>query len=105
MHWNHRVLKRIEQGKPVYGIVEAFYDDDGEVEACSAAFEVPTGESLEELAQDLAWMLAAVKAPVLDEAELDDHFERRRLAGKGLDAMSEQTVPLDSIFSEMPDEA
>lgn len=104
MFWNHRVLKRIDQGETVYGIVEAFYDNDGELDAYGEAFEAPSGESVEELRQSLRWMLDSVEAPVLDEAELSGYFEKRRLAGKGLAALSAETVPFDPGMFDTTDE-
>ena len=50
-----------------YGLVEVFYNDDGEIQFTSENFEIPYGESKEELIECLEMMLEdARKNEVLD---------------------------------------
>jgi hypothetical protein len=72
MSWNYRVVVRdnqIEPGGKVYGIHEAFYDDDDRIWTWT---EEPVGaceDSLEVLRETLIRMLAATLQPVVTEAD------------------------------------
>lgn len=77
MSWNYRVgfkrhkfkssLALEEQEELQYGIVEAYYNEDGEIQFTSANFQAPCGETQEELIEDLEMMLKdAKRAPVID---------------------------------------
>jgi len=82
-HWNYRVGKRTttyevvsdndyskvidELSEDQYGIVECYYNEDGDIQFTSAEFQAPTGETYEELISDLELMLSDAKGkPVLD---------------------------------------
>jgi hypothetical protein len=66
-HWNHRVMRHVEpDGHVWFGIHEVFYDDTGRPEGWSEPAEAPAGETLEELAANLAQMTEALKQPVLE---------------------------------------
>ena len=69
MFWNHRVLRRYEEGEEFYYIVEVFYNDEGGILGWSEK-EYVFGETLDELDTILVWMKSALDKPVLDEAEL-----------------------------------
>lgn len=70
MSWNHRVVKRMIKGLneevPSFGIHEAFYDKNGRVWGITQEPMDPHGETIEELRQDLEWMMKALEHPVLD---------------------------------------
>ena len=69
MTWNYRIMRRMENGKPMYGIVEAHYTKRGDTKPHSwtQGYSEPFGETLEELTKDFAWFMAALRWPVLDE--------------------------------------
>ena len=49
-----------------YGVVETYYNDDGEIAFTSAEFQSPYGETLEELKANFEDMQKAFELPVLD---------------------------------------
>ena len=49
-----------------YGVVETYYNDDGEIAFTSAKFQSPYGETLEELKVNFEDMQKAFELPVLD---------------------------------------
>lgn len=58
-HWDYRILRRKTPGKPVYGLFECTYDDNGEVVAFTHSplvywYETPQKliESLEHMYSD-----------------------------------------------------
>lgn len=54
-------------GDPSFTIVEAYYDNEGNIDGWSElAFAF--GDSIEELAADLRYMMEALLRPVLNEA-------------------------------------
>lgn len=70
MSWNYRVVKHTQislMGEIEYSheIHEAYYNDDGSIRAISKDPIPAHGESLEDLQQDLTWMLEALSKPVL----------------------------------------
>lgn len=63
-----------------YGIVEAYYNEDGEIQFTSANFQSPYGETQEELIEDLELMLKdAKRAPVIDLDKLWTDIENKGL--------------------------
>ena len=54
-----------------YGLVEAYYNDDGEIAFTSAEFQSTFGETLEELKVNFEDMQKAFKLPVLDLDNID----------------------------------
>lgn len=79
MSWNYRVCKKVSSYKvdlsndvyeeDQFGICGVYYNDEGEITFTSAEFQLPFGETLEELKADIEYMQKAFKLPVLD---LDD---------------------------------
>jgi hypothetical protein len=63
MTWDDRVV-RTADGYTIYEV----YDDGGGPEACTEDPASPFGETLEELADDVRYYLAALQQPVLDDA-------------------------------------
>ena len=49
-----------------YGVVETYYNDDGEITFTSAEFQSPYGETLEDLKANFDDMKKAFELPVLD---------------------------------------
>lgn len=82
MSWNYRVAFRTVSYPVVddkdhnlvvdtleevqYGVVETYYNDDGEIAFTSAEFQSPYGETLEELKANFEDMQKAFELPVLD---------------------------------------
>ena len=77
MKWDYRIAFTNQKRKvdlsqdyydfKMYGIVECFYDEDGKIQFTSENFEIPYGESKEELIECLEIMLEdARKNEVLD---------------------------------------
>ncbi len=67
-HWNHRVCTKTEDEETLYEIHEVYYDDENEIEAWTVNAVKPLGNTLDEIRQELTWMLEAVEQPVLDLA-------------------------------------
>jgi hypothetical protein len=68
MTWNYRVVRTTDGEEESFAIYEVYYDDDGRPEACTEDPAHPSGETLEELAEDLTYYQAALSQPVLDDA-------------------------------------
>lgn len=67
--WDYRIMRRVENGEPVFGIHEVFYDDDGRVERWTESPVAPDGEgaaSLDELRRDFEAQRRAFDLPPLD---------------------------------------
>ncbi len=67
-----------------YGLVEAYYNDKGELWLTTERFIEPSGETKEELIQNLEMMLKDAKkdAPVLDLEKLWKELEMKELENK-----------------------
>ena len=66
MTWNYRVFRCANpDGSPYYEMRETHYDESGVSWGEDAAS--PQGETLRELISDLAWFLAALTKPILDD--------------------------------------
>lgn len=59
-----RVADTLEETQ--YGLVETYYNDDGEITFTSAEFQSPCGENLEELKRCFEKMKKAFELPILD---------------------------------------
>ena len=90
-HWNYRIgLKRsIVNGEEVleYGLTEAYYNDKGDLWLTTERFIEPSGETKEELIENLEMMLKDAKkdAPVLDLEKLWKELEMKELEMKQLE--------------------
>jgi len=77
--WKYRVMKRVFDCEEFYGIYEVFYNKKGEIKSHSTEPVEPHGNTLEELKQDIEWMLEATKKEVLDYDHIvfyeDDLYE------------------------------
>ena len=67
--WEYRVVERVSSRPHMddaiwYEIIEVYYDDEGKVVGSTDAVH-PTGDSLEDLRQDLELMLRALDKPVI----------------------------------------
>jgi hypothetical protein len=62
MTWEYRVF---QEANGDYIIREVFYDDQGNITACTQDAVEPMGNSLRALTEDLAAFQAALKLPVL----------------------------------------
>lgn len=62
-HWNHRVWKQTFGEDVVYSIRETYYNDSGEICACTSdPASADSSESIDNLKQYLEWMLKAVNS-------------------------------------------
>lgn len=68
MHWNHRLIKRLNNGEEELYIVEIYYEN-GSIVGWSEQ-EVVWGTTVDEVKTLLEWMTEALSKPVLDEARL-----------------------------------
>ena len=76
MTWNYRVAckkleVKIDLSNDIYeeicfGIVETYYNDEGEITFISENFQEPYGETLEELKTSFNMMKEAFELPVID---------------------------------------
>jgi hypothetical protein len=73
--WNYRVIKRqeIAGGEACYQVHEVYYDRDGKIEIWISDPIESSGESLEELREDLGHFSVALQKPILVEAQSDGH--------------------------------
>ena len=99
-HWNYRTaFKRHKVNvvddvsyKPTgevvedleYGLVECYYDEDGNIKFTTERFIEPFGETKDELIENLVMMLKDAKkdAPVLDLDKLWKELEMKELENK-----------------------
>ena len=73
--WNYRVVRTEEEQYDSYQLYEVYYDDDGKIEGMTENAMQPYGESVEELQNDLEYMMEALKQPVLDMKDLEKQFK------------------------------
>ena len=84
-HWNYRtafkrhVINGVEEIS--YGLIEACYNDKGDLWLTTERFIEPSGETKEELIENLEMMLKNAKkdAPVLDLEKLWKELEMKEL--------------------------
>ena len=74
MYWNYRVV--VKDGN--CSIYEVYYDDNGRIEAFTEEPVGPSGESLEELRQDLEYFQLALDQPALDYEALSAEVAKSR---------------------------
>ena len=68
MSWNYRVFRCADpDGAAFYEIRETHYDADRKVNGWSETCTAPMGETFRDLIHDIAWVMAALSRPVLDE--------------------------------------
>ena len=87
-HWEYRVgFKRHvinSEEEREYGLIEAYYNDKGELWLTTERFIEPSGETKEELIENLEMMLKDAKkdVPVLDLEKLWKELEMKELENK-----------------------
>lgn len=87
-HWEYRIgFKRHTingEEELEYGLVECYYDDDGNIKFTTERFIKPSDETKEELIENLEMMLKDAKkdAPVLDLEKLWKELEMKELENK-----------------------
>ncbi|MEZ4708191.1 MAG: hypothetical protein R3A44_13350 [Caldilineaceae bacterium] len=69
MKWDYRVF---HEKNGDYVIREVFYNEDDKILGCTEDAVEPFGQTLEELAEQIAWFQAALKMPVLTLADIPD---------------------------------
>ena len=65
MNWNYRVWKDVFDGEDFFSIKETYYNDAGEITACTTDAVNPSGGTFLELDEDLQHFLGAMCKPVL----------------------------------------
>lgn len=80
VYWNYRVMARNEGEETNLYITEVYYNSDGSTIGWTEGKEV-YGENIDELRQNLTWMLEALDKPVLDESALLSEAETARENG------------------------
>ena len=83
MSWDYRVVRRMIGGMDTFQIHEVYYREDGAIHTFTEDPVGGFGESLEELKQDLQWMLEACDKEVLDYEVLSEMVEK---GGKAWDS-------------------
>ena len=96
-HWNYRIGVKKHKYNSInedgvnepfedleYGLVEAYYNDKGDLWLTRERFIEPSGETKEELIENLEMMLKDAKkdATVLDLEKLWKELEMKELEGK-----------------------
>ena len=82
-HWNYRIgfKRNVINGEEVleYGLTEAYYNDKGDLWLTTERFMKPSGETKEELIENLEMMLKDAKkdAQVLDLEKLWKELEMK----------------------------
>jgi len=66
-HWNHRVVQNDKDG--LLQIHEIYYNDNGEIWLWSNPV-TPSGETIDELKNDVEYFIAAFDKPVLNTRDL-----------------------------------
>jgi len=98
--WNYRVIKRLETpgDESCYQVHEVYYDSDGNIEMWIDDPVEPSGESLEELREDLKHFSEALQKPVLVESHRDgrDVLLEDKMAQKPL-MQSERRLKLKDV--------
>ena len=87
-HWNYRtgfkrhVINGVEE--ITYGLIEAYYNDKGDLLLTTERFIEPSGETKGELIENLEMMLKVAKkdTPVLDLEKLWKELEMKGLENK-----------------------
>lgn len=69
MTWNYRVHHKMTDLGEDFDIIEAYYNDAGEL-VNWAEHVWPYGDTLDDLRADLGYMVAAVERPALEDADL-----------------------------------
>lgn len=82
MTWNYRVIKRKYvhpdgSEEMSYGIYEAYYTEDDEIEYITASPVSPCGNSYKELIEDLKHYQMALMKPVLDYDEIMESMHKK----------------------------
>lgn len=71
MYWNHRLIKRIDDGYEQYGIYEVYYNDDGSIYAYTEEPIEVCGDTQEDVEEILQWMMNCLEKPVLVYGEIE----------------------------------
>lgn len=100
MIWNYRVMRAHEKipnasnSETYYAIYEVYYAEDGSITNWTQdASGSPFGATLEEMSNDLAWIMTALTKPVLDY-ETGKEVEPAKLLADDLYKMLDERVPL-----------
>ena len=91
--WNYRVVKKLVNEETIFGIHEAFYDDDGNLEGITEnPVQIYAEESVENLADEMKYIVAALEAePIIyEEAPM-----------MRMEPTEEEIVDLDKLRDEM----
>ena len=67
MTWNYRIIRTVKDGVESFDIHEVYYEADGQPFLWSVEPIAPTGDTLEELIEDMRHMALALNKPVLRE--------------------------------------
>lgn len=99
MYWNHRVVRRIEQGEEGLYVVEMYYNSEDDSIMGWTENESAWGTSVEEIRTTLTWMLECLDKPVLDEVELLAQAEANPLNHPEHEEY--ETIEFDELLSEL----
>ena len=68
--WSYRVVKKTSGCEEFYGVHEVYYTEDGKPEMVTVEAVGPVGDTVKELRQELAYMLRALRMPILDYEDI-----------------------------------
>ncbi len=75
MIWNYRVVRKVIDGKPHYGIHEVYFDEKtGEPVMATELPEFPYSEELATLKEDVEWMLKSFDHEVLNAEDFGTKY-------------------------------
>ena len=106
-HWNHRVIRKhhSETDTVTYQVHEVYYQENGAIEGWTENPVAPTGETAEELREDIRYFLRAFRRPILEEKETDegatliaDAMDDAINEGHYFELMDRASVALDYIY-------
>jgi hypothetical protein len=97
--WDYRVLRREGMtGEIFYGIHEVFFDDAGRAWGCTVEPVAAVGYDLEDLADELELLAAALKQPVLEY----DAIPEEGAESPAIDFNDDPgTIPLRDLLEEL----
>lgn len=76
MSWNYRVIRQKvivdDEEFDSFAIHEVYYDEDGKPGSITSDPVEPSGQTLQELGEDLRRMVAALNKPVLEYDDFND---------------------------------
>jgi len=100
MYWNHRAMKRVENGIEAVYLVEVYYDNEDRIVGWTES-ETVWAESVEAMAELISLYYKALEKPLLIESEVE---ESQKDLPDPFDLENMETVSLDELLASLEDE-